>query len=182
MLQQTPETSPARCGWDAPDAKETGDSGSGANSQARKVRVEGDEAAVRSATLDIGGLIANIRAVEDPDPDELERYRAGVHLLHALQSECQDFGLASPGVEPEADIAEQIMGITDEAFEAADEFLMLNQAMQEGVRLPHPVPEVQSSQMCALLLEMKRLSIKQEMRVIKSLAPAATASPSRSHA
>lgn len=178
MLQQAPEAPPARTGGEPTDTRNASDSrtdpkhATGGSPETRKVRIEGDETAVRSATLDMGGLIANIRAMKDPEPEGLESYRAGVHLIKALHNESGDFGLASPDVEPEADIAEQIMGITDEAFEAAEDFLMLTEAIEHGETPAHALENVRSSQICALLLEMKRLSIREETHAIESLRSA----------
>lgn len=177
MLQQAPEASPGRTGGDPTATNESttkeAPQPTGESPEAPRVRIEGDEAAERSVTLDIGGLITRIRSVEDPDPTGLGKYRAGVHLIRALHNESGDFGLASPEAAPESDIAEQILGITDEAFEAAEDFIMLTEAIENNEALPETMQSIRSSQMCALLLEMKRLSIRDEMRAINTLRPAA---------
>jgi hypothetical protein len=157
---------------ESPEVQEADAAHEAPNVQPAKIRVEGAEDAERVLTLDLGRLIDEVREMPDPDPEGDAYYRAGVQLLSALQHECNDFGLSSPGVRPGASVAEQIMGITDEAFEAADEFLMLTEALEEGDQVP-PQQRIGASQMCALLLELNTLSIREEKRAIRHL-PAAT--------
>jgi len=160
------------------------------------VRVAGPEDAGRSLTLDLGGLIGQISSMPDPDPEVDDYTRAGVQLLSALQDGCLDFGLASPGTSPDDSAAERIMNITDEAFEAAGEFLMVSEELEETDHPPgylpghfrehlqdhvqdHVQPHVQNHQriggptLAALLLELRSYSIRDEMRAVRSL-PAAT--------
>lgn len=152
------------------------------------VRVAGPEDAGRSLTLDLGRLIGQISSMPDPDPEVDDYTRAGVQLLSALQDGCLDFGLASPGTSPEDSVAEQIVGITDGAFEAAGEFLMVSEELEETDHPPghlqgdfrehlhDHVPDHQrigGPSLAALLLELRSYSIRDEMRAVRSL-PAAT--------
>lgn len=94
----------------------------------RRIQLEGGEgartgAAERVLTVSFDSLIEELTALADPDERKLEQKAPGADLLAALAGQTDSFGAASPGVPDAAPLAERILALTDEAFDAAVEIL-----------------------------------------------------------
>lgn len=149
------------------NGRATSNSGYGDSAQSRKAHVEGDPHAARSLTLHFSQLVENLKGVPDPDPHAGSYYSAGADFLAALRHDCVDFGRAAPGVPAGAPIAEQILGLTDEAFDRAEELLLVAND-DAAFRQRITGPEVQM-----LLVALGHgLSIRDATEQIQNLTPA----------
>ena len=128
--------------------------------------LEGSEGAGRALTVDFSALLQTLGSLEDPDPAAGAYYEPGLDLLHALKEEKDDFGRAAPLVDASADLDEQIMGITDEAFHKAHTIL---EAFSDGA--PHGDGEP-AVQLYMLMAYLGHISIGTDTRRIRWLAPA----------
>lgn len=131
------------------------------------IHLEGDPDAGRTLTLHFGDLVEQLKAMPDPKPQAMDHYGAGVDFLLALRNGSADFGRATPQVGADAPLAEQVLGLTDEAFARAEMVLM---ATEEGATLTeHEAgPEIY-----VLMAELGGLSIPAEVSRIERLPPAA---------
>lgn len=68
-------------------------------------------------------FVKSLVSLGDPDEEDLRAFLAGADLVLALAHESDDFGRAAPGAGPEADFAERVLALTDEAFDIAAELL-----------------------------------------------------------
>ncbi len=109
----------------------TGCFGSGAESAEADDGEEGDPHLVegspkdpRRLTIDFPAFVERLEATPELDHEKLVRLCAGADLIDSLAAGGgRGFGEAAPGVGEDADIAEQIMALTDEAFETGAELL-----------------------------------------------------------
>lgn len=134
--------------------------------QRPKLTLEGDEEAGRALTVDFTALVDTLKGVEDPDPAAGDYYEPGLDLLHALKEEKEDFGRAAPLVDASAELDEQIMGITDEAFHKAHTVL---EAFSDGA--PHGDGEP-APQLYMLMAYLGHISVANDIRRIRWLAAA----------
>lgn len=134
--------------------------------QKTKHIVQGDPDAGRALTLDFDRLIEALLDCPDPDPEDDKGYGPGVDLLLALRDEHTNFGRAAPDVAQNATIADAVLGITDEALDAAERFIIATSDEQ-------PVRGENTAQdLCALMLEIGTFSIAREKDAIENLPPA----------
>lgn len=68
-------------------------------------------------------FVKSLVSLGDPDEEDLRAFLAGADLVLALAHESDDFGRAAPRAGSEADFAERLMALTDEAFDVAAELL-----------------------------------------------------------
>lgn len=130
--------------------------------------IEGSEDAGRALTVDFSALLQTLGSLEDPDPDAESLYEPGLDLLNALIAESEDFGTAAPGVDPGAPLAEQILAITDEAFDMAHTVL---EALS-GEMGPAYGDGLPASQLQVLMYRLRTISISDERRRLDRLSPA----------
>lgn len=134
-----------------------------------KHHLEGSEDAGRALTLDFSAAVDALKAIPDPDPDAEARYEPGLDLLGALVAESEDFGTAAPGVGPHAALAEQVLALTDEAFEKADTVL---ESLAEGGLPPADEGGASTAQLYMLMARLRTISITDERRRMLRLPPA----------
>ncbi len=92
----------------------------------------------RLLVVDLAMLRRDLLSLPEPAPRELGRARAGAALLSAFMEESSDFGEAAPGVRQGAPLADSILGITDEALDAAYEILERAQEENTGAPVARP--------------------------------------------
>ena len=86
--------------------------------------VEGDEDAPRAIVVRFDEFAEKILGLGEPDEEAGRDLLAGAQLVRALEEEESDrFGAAAPGVPPDADFAQRVLALTDEALFAAGEIL-----------------------------------------------------------
>ncbi len=85
--------------------------------------VEGEEDAPRTIVVRFDEFVGKILALGEPDEEAERELLAGAQLIEALEAESDRFGAAAPGVPANADFAEKVLALTDEAFSAAGELL-----------------------------------------------------------
>ncbi|MDN5697237.1 MAG: hypothetical protein L0G70_04585 [Rubrobacter sp.] len=130
--------------------------------------LEGSEDAGRALTVNFSALLQTLGSLEDPDPAAESLYEPGLALLNALIAEREDFGTAAPGVDPHAPLAEQILAITDEAFDKAHSVL---EALSDEMGPAH-AGGMQASQLYVLMYRLRTISITDERRRLDRLPPA----------
>lgn len=134
----------------------------------QKLHLEGSEDAGRALTVDFSALLQTLGNLEDPDPAAESLYEPGLALLNALIAESEDFGTASSAVDPGAPLAEQILAITDEAFDKAHTVL---EALSDEMGPAH-AGGVPASQLYVLMYRLRTISITDERRRLDRLPPA----------
>lgn len=138
-----------------------------APAHAPRVHLEGDADAGHALTLCFQDLVESLLSFPDPDPQAGERYDPGLDLLHALREESTDFGRAAPAVAADAPLAEQILGITDEAFDRAGAVL---DAVGDDTPTRH---RENTPELYLLMARLGTLSVEEELRRIRRLPPVA---------
>lgn len=135
-----------------------------------KLRLEGSEDAGRALTVDFRRMVEQLKSIPDPDPEAEDYYETGLDLLNALVAESEDFGAAAPGVVAYAPLAEQVLGLTDEAFEKAHAVL---EALSEGHQPGHPAQGLESAaQLYTLMYRLGAISIDDDRRRLLRMTPA----------
>lgn len=135
---------------------------------ANKHHLEGSEDAGRALTLDFRAAVDALKAIPDPDPEAEAHYEPGLDLLGALVAESEDFGTAAPGAGPHEPLAEQVLALTDEAFEQAHTVL---EALAEGGLPPGGAGGASTAQLYMLMARLRTISITDERRRMLRLPP-----------
>lgn len=139
------------------------------NSEPRqKLHLEGSEDAGRALTVEFAAFVNTLKSIDDPDPAAKSYYEPGLALLGALIEENEDFATAAPGVAADAPLAEQVLALTDEAFEKAHTVL---EALS-GELGPAHADAVPPSQLQVLMYRLGTISITDETRRLLRMAPA----------
>lgn len=84
---------------------------------------EGGECAERRLSIRFDSFIETLSSLPDPDEKQVEEKLPGADLLAALAGQTDSFGAAVADVGEDAPLAERILALTDEAFDAAVDIL-----------------------------------------------------------
>lgn len=137
--------------------------------RSNKLHVEGSEDAGRALTVDFAGMVEQLKSMPDPDPQAEAYYEPGLALLKALVAESEDFSAAAPDVGPQAPLAEQVLGLTDEAFERAHTLL---EALSDSPGPEHTTAGIPNPQLYMLMYRLGAISIEDDRRRLLRMRPA----------
>ncbi len=88
-----------------------------------RIPLLGEESAGRALTIHFDSFIQGLLALPEPSGEDLARLRCGADLLLGLMNGGEEFGAAAPRAQATADFAEQVIALTDDAFEQARRIL-----------------------------------------------------------
>ena len=93
--------------------------------EARSVRtlLEGAEDASNTVVVRFDEFVGKLLDLGEPNEKAERDLLAGAQLIQALEAETDRFGSAAPGAPADAEFAEKVLALTDEAFAAADDLL-----------------------------------------------------------
>lgn len=86
-------------------------------------RVSGPAHPARVLTVDFDRFVEALGEVREPVASEMDRLAAGSDILLGIMHGYMHFGAGSPGLPPEADLADRILALTDTALENAHRIL-----------------------------------------------------------